>query len=252
MFRYFTIIISFLFIHGFIFGIDLKNINFYRYLENTELLLVIRLLEREKHFSQNNELFTYIDLAKQALSEKGIKIIKESTSLDSMQHNNDLRFLKNCNKNTKFILKASKDLNLFIYCDGNDGFLKTLDGRNIGIRDGKFVILDPLSFKGYEHISSEHSTIEIYNASVLEPDFSKFSIDKYGPFIYVEEFNKKVYFDDISKLSNEEVLFLFYDLFPVSRLKGIKDWYEFGFSSILKEIKKAYNVAMSLNARKIK
>ncbi|BCR21953.1 hypothetical protein [Borrelia sp. HM] len=251
MFKYFTIIISVLFIHGSIFGIDLNNINFYRYLENTELLLVIQLLEREKHFSQNNELFTYIDLANQALTEKGIKIINENTNLDSMQHNNDLKYLKNC-KNTKFILKASKDLNLFIYCDGNDGFFKTLDGRNIGFQDGKFVILDPLPFKGYENISSEHSTIEIYNASILEPDFSKFILDKYGPYVYVEELNKKVYFDDIAKLSNEESLFLFYDLFPVSRLKGIKDWYEFGFSSILKQIKKAYNIEISLNARKIK
>ncbi|AHH04877.1 hypothetical protein BmHoA_00545 [Borrelia miyamotoi] len=250
MYMYFAIIFI-LFIQGFIFGINLESIDFYRSLEKKELLRVLYLLDRDKYFTKNNELFTYIDLAKQALIERGVKILSGSDKSDNVQNISDLKHLKNCN-NAKFISKASEALNIFIYCDDNDGFLKTLDGRNIGIQDGNFVILNSLPFKGYDGISRGHSTIEIYNASILYPDFSKFLLDKSGSFVYVEEFNKRVYFNDISKLSKEELLFLFYELFPVSRLKGVKDWYDFGFSSILKEVKKAYNIEMNLNARKMK
>ena len=74
--------------------------------------------------------------------------------------------------------------------------------------------------------------------SILNPDFNKFRLDETGSFVLLSEFNKKVYLDDIQSLSKIELLFLFYELFPISKLKGVKDWYDFGFLSILKEIKK--------------
>ncbi|AHH12553.1 Hypothetical protein BHO_0061900 [Borrelia hermsii YBT] len=246
MSRYF-ITILFFFIHGFIFGINLESVDFYRSLDKEELLFVIHLLEREKNLTQKNEFFTYIDLAKQVLTERGVQVLSGGNELDGMHHINILQRPENYNS-SKFVLKASKDLNIFVYFDGSDRFLKTLDGRNVGVQDGNFVILEPVSFKGYDNVSSEHTTIEIYETSILSPDFSKFVLDKLKPFVYVRELNKRVYLDDISKLSKGELLFLFYELFPISRLKGLQDWYNFGFSSILREIKKVYDIR--INARK--
>ncbi len=59
--------------------------------------------------------------------------------------------------------------------------------------------------------------------------------------LLLEDFNKNVYLNDIPKLSKEELLFLFYELFPVSKLKSLKDWNDFGFSSILKVLNKIYS-----------
>ncbi|APR64980.1 hypothetical protein baBA2_000523 [Borrelia anserina] len=247
--RYFLVILI-TFIHSFVFGINLEDIDFYRSLEKKDLLLVIHLLEREQYFTQKNELFTYIDLAKQALAERDVQFVSGSDELDEIQHiNNTLQRPKNFDS-SKFILKASKALNTSIYFDSGDGFLKTLDGRNVGIQDGNFVILDSVSFKAYDGVSSEYTTIEIYEKSILNPDFSKLVLDKLEPFVYVGELNKRVYFDDILKLSKEELLFLFYELFPISKLKGIKDWYDFGFSSMLRKIQEMYNVI--INSRKVK
>ncbi|UPA16387.1 hypothetical protein bcCo53_000529 [Borrelia coriaceae] len=249
MIRYFVTILIF-FIHSFVFGINLESINFYRSLEKKELLFMLHLLERERYLTQNDELLTYIDLIKEVLIEKHVQVLNGSDGSGDIQHGNSPQRPKNYN-GAKFVLKASQALNIFVYFDVNDGFLKTLDGRNVGIQDGNFVILESLSFKGYDNVSREHSTIEVYEASVLNPDFSKFILDKLQkPFIYIEELNKRVYLDDISKLSKGELLFVFYELFPIARLKGIKDWYDFGFSSILREIKKIYN--MKINSRKIK
>ncbi|MCD2372185.1 hypothetical protein LRB25_04670, partial [Borreliella burgdorferi] len=47
--------------------------------------------------------------------------------------------------------------------------------------------------------------------------------------------------NDIPKLSKEELLFLFYELFPASKLKSLKDWNDFGFSSISKALNKIYS-----------
>ncbi|UPA18012.1 hypothetical protein bpuCAU1_000536 [Borrelia puertoricensis] len=246
--RYFITILIF-FVHGFSFGINLESIDFYRSLEKKDLLFVIHLLERERYLTQKNELFTYIDLAKQVLSEMGFEVLSGGNKLDGIQHINTLQRPENYNS-LKFVLKASKSLDIFVYFDDNDGFLKTLDGRNVGIQDGKFMILEPISFKSYDSLSNDHTTIEIYEMSIENPDFSKFVLDKLKPFVYIGELNKRVYFDDISKLSKGELLFLFYELFPLARLKGINDWYDFGFSSILREIKKIYNV--KINSRKIK
>ena len=50
------LIILIFFIHGFVFGIDLENIDFYRSLDRKELVFVIHLFEREKYLSQNSKL----------------------------------------------------------------------------------------------------------------------------------------------------------------------------------------------------
>ncbi|WP_024654803.1 hypothetical protein [Borrelia hispanica] len=253
MSRYFVMVL-FLCIHNLIFGIkliDLENIDFYRSLEKQDLLFIIHLLEREKYLNQKDELFTYIDLANQALIEKGIQVLDGNDKLDDMQLINPLQRdnLDNYNS-SKFVLKASKALNIFVFFDDLDGFLKTLDGRRVGVSDGNFVILEQVFFKGYNDVASEHATIEIYEKSILSPDFNKLILDKLGFFVYVGELNKKIYFNDIAKLSKGELLFLFYELFPISRLKGIKDWYDFGFTSIIREIKKVYNIR--INSRKLK
>ncbi|AWG42901.1 hypothetical protein CR532_02785 [Candidatus Borreliella tachyglossi] len=241
--RYFFIILIF-FIHGFIFGIDLESIDFYRSLEKKELIFVIHLLEREKYFSSNSKLLTYIGLAKEALAERNIRVLEGDNKLGDMP-----KQLKNY-KDSKLVLSASRALNMLVYCDVSDGFLKTLDGRNVGIQDGNFVILGSEPINRYYDVSNEYTTVEIYKTSILNPDFSKFILDKSGSFVYIGEFNKKVYLDDVSNLSREELLFLFYELFPISKLKGVKDWYDFGFLSILKEVKKTYNIA--INSRRIK
>ncbi len=94
----------------------------------------------------------------------------------------------------------------------------------------------------YDDVPSEYTTIEIYNKSILMPNLNKFLLDKrLNPFIYLEDFNKNVYLNDIPKLSKEELLFLFYELFPVSKLKSLKDWNDFGFSSISKALNKIYS-----------
>ncbi|ACH94767.1 hypothetical protein ACE4V3_01625 [Borrelia recurrentis] len=253
MSRYFVMVL-FLCIHNLIFGIkliNLESIDFYRSLEKQDLLFIIHLLEREKYLNQKDELFTYIDLANQALIEKGTQVLGGNDKLDDMQLINSLQRdnLDNYNS-SKFVLQASKALNIFVFFDDIDGFLKTLDGRRVSFSDGNFVILDQVSFKGYNNVASEHSTIEIYEKSILNPDFNKLILDKLGFFVYIGELNKKIYFNDIVKLSKGELLFLFYELFPISRLKGIKDWYDFGFTSIIREIKKVYNTR--INSRKLK
>nr|QBK62814.1 hypothetical protein EZU67_06730 [Borrelia miyamotoi] len=93
---YFAIIFI-LFIQGFSFGINLESIDFYRSLEKKELLRVLYLLYRDKYFTKNNELFTYIDLAKQALIERGVTILSGSDQSDNVQNISDLKHLKNCN-----------------------------------------------------------------------------------------------------------------------------------------------------------
>ncbi|WP_024653504.1 hypothetical protein [Borrelia persica] len=251
MSRYFIIVLVFC-ISNFAFGInliDLENIDFYRSLEKEDLLFIIRLLEREKYLNPKDELFTYVDLANQALSEKSVYVFSDNDELDDVQGINSLKRTDSYHS-TKLVLKASRELNILVYFDEGDGFLKTLDGRHVGVREGNFVILDHVSLKGYDDVANEHSTIEIYEKSISNPDFSKLVLDKLGFFVYVGELNKKIYVNDISKLSKNELLFLFYELFPISRLKGIKDWYEFGFKSILREVKKVYNVR--INSRKVK
>ncbi|QMU99300.1 hypothetical protein F0310_02620 [Borrelia sp. A-FGy1] len=245
--KFFLFILIF-FIQVFVFGIDLENIDFYRALDRRELVLVIHLFEREKYLSQNSKLLIYIDLAKEALAEKDIRIVQDKNRVGEKSYIESLRRPENYSSE-KFVLNVSKALNILIYFDSKDRILKTLDGRNIGIEDGKFVILDSFYKKSYGDVSKEHTTIEIYEVSILNPDFNKFRLDKVGSFVFLSEFNKKVYFNNISSLSNIEILFLFYELFPISKLKGIKDWFDFGFLSILKEIKKVYSLEIDSRRR---
>ncbi|WKC58084.1 hypothetical protein [Borrelia sp. P9F1] len=242
--KFFLSILIF-FIQGFVFGIDLEDIDFYRGLDREELVFVIHLFEREKYLSQNSNLLTYIDLAREALAERNIRVLQGDIAggIQSLRR-------PDAYSSARLVLSASRALNILVYCDGKDRFLKTLDGRNVGVQNGNFVILDSFHSKSYGDAPSEYTTIEIYEKSILNPNFNKFVLDKTGSFVYISELDKKVYLDDISSLSRMELLFLFYELFPISKLKSLKDWYDFGFSSIHKEIKKAYNV--EINSRRIK
>ncbi|QUG72949.1 hypothetical protein FOV35_01630 [Borreliella afzelii] len=230
-----------IFIVTFSFGIDLNDFNFYRNLEKEELMFFINLLKREQLTLANNCALEYIELAYKALKEKNINLLLKNNKelpADSYEH---LRQSKVYN-NARLIFKATKDLNTLVHIS-KDGFLKTLDGRNVGVKDNKFIILDSfLNNDFYDDVSSEYTTIEIYNKSILMPNLNKFLLDKRSnPFVYLEDFNKNVYLNDIPKLSKEELLFLFYELFPVSKLKSLKDWNDFGFSSILKVLNKIYS-----------
>lgn len=223
------------------FGIDLNDFNFYRSLEKEELMFFINLLKREQLTLANNCALEYIELAYKALKEKNINLLLKNNKelpADSDEH---LRQSKVYN-NARLIFNATKDLNTLVHIS-KDGFLKTLDGRNVGVKDNKFIILDSfLNNDFYDDVSSEYTTIEIYNKSILMPNLNKFLLDKRSnPFVYLEDFNKNVYLNDIPKLSKEELLFLFYELFPVSKLKSLKDWNDFGFSSILKVLNKIYS-----------
>ncbi|WP_267517916.1 hypothetical protein [Borreliella afzelii] len=230
-----------IFIVTFSFGIDLNDFNFYRSLDKEELMFFINLLKREQLTLANNCALEYIELAYKALKEKNINLLLKNNKelpADSDEH---LRQSKVYN-NARLIFNATKDLNTLVHIS-KDGFLKTLDGRNVGVKDNKFIILDSfLNNDFYDDVSSEYTTIEIYNKSILMPNLNKFLLDKRSnPFVYLEDFNKNVYLNDIPKLSKEELLFLFYELFPVSKLKSLKDWNDFGFSSILKVLNKIYS-----------
>lgn len=230
-----------IFIVTFSFGIDLNDFNFYRSLEKEELMFFINLLKREQLTLANNCALEYIELAYKALKEKNINLLLKNNKelpADSDEH---LRQSKVYN-NARLIFNATKDLNTLVHIS-KDGFLKTLDGRNVGVKDNKFIILDSfLNNDFYDDVSSEYTTIEIYNKSILMPNLNKFLLDKRSnSFVYLEDFNKNVYLNDIPKLSKEELLFLFYELFPVSKLKSLKDWNDFGFSSILKVLNKIYS-----------
>lgn len=230
-----------IFIVTFSFGIDLNDFNFYRSLEKEELMFFINLLKREQLTLANNCALEYIELAYKALKEKNINLLLKNNKelpADSDEH---LRQSKVYN-NARLIFNATKDLNTLVHIS-KDGFLKTLDGRNVGVKDNKFIILDSfLNNDFYDDVSSEYTTIEIYNKSILMPNLNKFLLDKRSnPFVYLEDFNKNVYLNDIPKLSKEELLFLFYELFPVSKLKSLKDWNDFGFSSIFKVLNKIYS-----------
>ncbi|MBB6042521.1 hypothetical protein QIA34_03210 [Borreliella yangtzensis] len=230
-----------IFVVTFSFGIDLNDFDFYCSLEKEELMFLINLLKREQLTLANSCTLEYIELAYKALKEKNINSLLENDKelvLDSnIKH---LRQSKAYN-NARLIFKATKDLNTLVHIS-KDGLLKTLDGRNVGVNNNKFIILDSfLNNYFYDGMPSEYTTIEIYNKSILKPNLNKFLLDKRSnPFVYLEDFNKNVYLNDIPKLSKEELLFLFYELFPVSKLKSLKDWNDFGFSSILKALNKIY------------
>ncbi|WKC78995.1 hypothetical protein QIA30_03205 [Borreliella turdi] len=226
----------------FSFGIDLNDFDFYRSLEKEELLFIINLLNREQLTLANICASKYIELAYKALKEKNINLLskndKELASDSNIKH---LRQSKVYN-NARLIFNATKNLNALVYIS-KDGLLKTLDGRNVGVKDNKFVILDSfLNNDFYNDIPSEYTTIEIYNKSITMSNLNKFLLDRRSnPFVYLEDFNKNVYLNDLPKLSKGELLFLFYELFPVSKLKSLKDWNDFGFSSILKALNKIYS-----------
>ncbi|QFI14644.1 hypothetical protein QIA37_03220 [Borrelia sp. CA_690] len=225
----------------FSFGIDLNDFDFYRSLEKEELIFFINLLKREQLALANSCTLKYIELAYKVLKEKNINLlIKNDKGLALDSSINHLRQSKVYN-NARLIFNATKALNTLVHID-KDGLLKTLDGRNVGVNENKFVILDSFSNNNfYDDMPSEYTTIEIYNKSILMPNLNKFLLDnRLNPFIYLEDFNKNVYLNDIPKLSKEELLFLFYELFPVSKLKSLKDWNDFGFSSILKALNKIY------------
>nr|WP_267915134.1 hypothetical protein [Borreliella garinii] len=226
----------------FSFGINLNDFDFYRSLEKEELMFLINLLKREQLTLANSCALEYIELAYKALKEKNINLLlkndKELTVDSNIKH---LRESKVYN-NARLIFNATKDLNTLVHIS-KDGLLKTLDGRNVGFKDNKFIILDSfLNNDFYNDVPSEYTTIEIYNKSILMPNLNKFILDKRSnPYVYLEDFNKKVYLNDIPKLSKEELLFLFYELFPISKLKSLKDWNDFGFSSISKALNKIYS-----------
>nr|WP_267508264.1 hypothetical protein [Borreliella afzelii] len=228
-----------IFIVTFSFGIDLNDFNFYRSLEKEELMFFINLLKREQLTLANSCALEYIELAYKALKEKNINLLKNDKEL-TVDSNKHLRESKVYN-NARLIFNATKDLNTLVHIS-KDGLLKTLDGRNVGFKDNKFIILDSfLNNDFYNDVPSEYTTIEIYNKSILMPNLNKFILDKRSnPYVYLEDFNKKVYLNDIPKLSKEELLFLFYELFPISKLKSLKDWNDFGFSSISKTLNKIY------------
>ncbi|WPM05799.1 hypothetical protein QIA41_01620 [Borreliella sinica] len=224
------------------FGIDLNDFNFYRSLEKEELMFLINLLKREQLILANSCALEYIELAYKALKEKNVNLLlkndKELAVDSSIKH---IRQSRSYN-NVRLIFNATKDLNTLVHIS-KDGFLRTLDGRNVGFKDNKFVILDSfLNGNFYSDVPREYTTIEIYNKSILMPNLNKFLLDRrLNPFVYLEDFNKNIYLSDIPKLSKEELLFLFYELFPVSKLKSLKDWNDFGFSSILKTLNKIYS-----------
>ncbi|WNY60303.1 hypothetical protein QIA03_02235 [Borreliella bissettiae] len=227
---------------NFSFGIDLNDFDFYRSLEKEELIFLINLLKREQLVLANSFALEYIDLAYKALKEKNINLLLKNDKKLAVDSNKHLRQSKKYN-NARLIFKAAKDLNTLVHIS-RDGLLKTLDGRSVSVnKDNKFIILDSfLNNDFYDDVPSEYTTIEIYNKSILMPNLNKFLLDKrLNPFIYLEDFNKNVYLNDIPKLSKEELLFLFYELFPVSKLKSLKDWNDFGFSSILKVLNKIYS-----------
>ncbi|APS98721.1 hypothetical protein Bmayo_02655 [Borreliella mayonii] len=227
---------------NFSFGIDLNDFDFYRSLEREELIFLINLLKREQLVLENSCALEYIELAYKVLKEKNINLlIKNDKELAVDSNTKHLRQSKAYN-NARLIFKATKDLNALVHIS-RDGLLKTLDGRSVGVKENKFIILDSfLNNDFYGDVPSEYTTIEIYNKSILMPNLNKFLLDKRSnPFIYLEDFNKNVYLNDIPKLSKEELLFLFYELFPVSKLKSLKDWNDFGFSSILKSLNKIYS-----------
>ncbi|WNY66876.1 hypothetical protein [Borreliella lusitaniae] len=223
------------------FGIDLNDFNFYRSLEKEELMFLINLLKREQAALSNSFALEYIELAYKALKEKNINLLLKNDKKLAVGGNKHLKQSKAYN-NARLIFSATKDLNTLVHMS-RDGFLKTLDGRNVGVKDNKFIILDSfLNNDFYSDVPNEYTTIEIYNKSILMPNLNKFLLDKrLNPFVYLEDFNKNVYLNDIPKLSKEELLFLFYELFPVSKLKSLKDWNDFGFLSILKALNKIYS-----------
>ncbi|WP_151073577.1 hypothetical protein [Borreliella turdi] len=226
----------------FSFGIDLNDFDFYRSLEKEELLFIINLLNREQLTLTNSCASKYIELAYKALKEKNINLLSKNDKELAVDSNiKHLRQSKVYN-NARLIFNATKNLNALVHIS-KDGLLKTLDGRNVGVKDNKFVILDSfLNNDFYNDMPSEYTTIEIYNKSIIMPNLNKFLLDKRSnPFVYLEDFNKNVYLNDLPKLSKGELLFLFYELFPVSKLKSLKDWNDFGFSSILKALNKIYS-----------
>ncbi|AJA90645.1 hypothetical protein OY14_02635 [Borreliella chilensis] len=227
----------------FSFGIDLNNFDFYRSLEKKELMFLINLLKREQITLANDCVLEYIEFAYKALKEKNVNLLLKNDRELAVDGN--IKHLRQSEvyNNARLIFNVTKDLNTLIYIDGKDGLLKTLDGRNVGFKDSKFVILDSfLNNDFYDNMPGEYTTIEIYNKSILMPNLNKFLLDKRSnPFVYLEDFNKNVYLSDIPKLSKEELLFLFYELFPVSKLKSLKDWNDFGFSSIFKALNKIYS-----------
>ncbi|WP_151060172.1 hypothetical protein [Borreliella turdi] len=226
----------------FSFGIDLNDFDFYRSLEKEELLFIINLLNREQLTLANSCASKYIELAYKALKEKNINLLSKNDKELAVDSNiKHLRQSKVYN-NARLIFNATKNLNALVHIS-KDGLLKTLDGRNVGVKDNKFVILDSfLNNDFYNDMRSEYTTIEIYNKSIIMPNLNKFLLDKRSnPFVYLEDFNKNVYLNDLPKLSKGELLFLFYELFPVSKLKSLKDWNDFGFSSILKALNKIYS-----------
>ncbi len=146
-----------IFIVTFSFGIDLNDFNFYRSLEKEELMFFINLLKREQLTLANNCALEYIELAYKALKEKNINLLLKNNKelpADSDEH---LRQSKVYN-NARLIFNATKDLNTLVHIS-KDGFLKTLDGRNVGVKDNKFIILDSfLNNDFYDDVSSEYTT----------------------------------------------------------------------------------------------
>ncbi|SCW28211.1 hypothetical protein SAMN02983004_00323 [Borreliella japonica] len=224
------------------FGIDLNDFSFYRSLEKEELMFLINLLKREQLTLVNSCALEYIELAYKALKEKNINSLLKNDKELAVDNNIRHSIQSKVYNNARLIFNATKDLNTLVYIS-KDGFLKTLDGRNVGVKDNKFIILDSfLNNDFYDNVPREYTTIEIYNKSILMPNLNKFLLDKrLNPFVYLEDLNKNVYLNDIPKLSKEELLFLFYELFPVSKLKSLKDWNDFGFSSIFKALNKVYS-----------
>ncbi|WKD00865.1 hypothetical protein QIA01_02645 [Borreliella americana] len=236
------VIFYLIFIVNFSFGIDLNDLDFYRNLEKEELIFFINLLKREQLVLGNSCALEYVELAYKALKEKNINLLLKNDKELAVDNNAEHLERSKAYNNARLIFKATKDLNVLVHIS-RDGLLKTLDGRKVGVKNNKFIILDSfLSNDFYDDVPSEYTTIEIYNKSILMPNLNKFLLDKRSnPFIYLEDFNKKVYLNDILKLSKEELLFLFYELFPVSKLKSLKDWNDFGFSSISKALNKIYS-----------
>ncbi|MBB6207817.1 hypothetical protein [Borreliella lanei] len=227
---------------NFSFGIDLNDFDFYRSLEKEELMFFINLLKREQLVLANSCALEYIELAYKALKEKNINLLMKNDKELALDSNAEHLRQSKAYNNARLIFKATKDLKTLVHIS-RDGLLKTLDGRNVGFKENKFIILDSfLNNDFYDDIPSEYTTIEIYNKSISMPNLNKFLLDKrLNPFIYLEDFNKNIYLNDIPKLSKEELLFLFYELFPVSKLKSLKDWNDFGFSSISKALNKIYS-----------
>ncbi len=130
-----------IFIVNFSFGIDLNDFDFYRSLEKEELIFFINLLKREQLVLENSCALEYIELAYKALKEKNINLLLKNDKELAVDNNTEHLVQSKAYNNAKLIFNATKDLNTLVHI-GKDGLLKTLDGRNVGVKDNKFIILD--------------------------------------------------------------------------------------------------------------